>query len=228
MKYADHTIVVETPKLHAELVAAIDAFKPRNVLETGTYLGTGTTQAILNALGGNCVDKFVTIEANIDSALKARARLGIKGVKVVNGLSVLYEQGKQAVNDPWLFKPPDGVSRDHEFPSDYLYEIGYYHCGYTPTGGPWILHDDAPRLDGLLAMLTPLARPLICLDSCGALGWLEFSEVCRLQPAPFLLFLDDVNHVKHYRSRLAIEADPEHWKVHAISVDGWMIAERIA
>ena len=45
---------------------------------------------------------------------------------------------------------------------------------------------------------------------------------------PFLIFLDDVNHIKHHRSRLAVENEAG-WKIWGSDMtDGWMVAEYLA
>ena len=68
-------------------------------------------------------------------------------------------------------------------------------------------------------------RPLICLDSAGGLGWLEFQEMLRFQQGhPFLLFLDDINHVKHYRSKLYVEGSGDFHVIDSDQEDGWMVA----
>jgi len=68
-------------------------------------------------------------------------------------------------------------------------------------------------------------RPLICLDSAGGIGWLEFQEVLRLQAGyPFLLFLDDINHVKHYRSKVYVETTPRFDVIGSDLEEGWMVA----
>lgn len=50
-------------------------------------------------------------------------------------------------------------------------------------------------------------QPLIILDLAGGMGWLEFQIVREtMGDQPYLLFLDDINHIKHYRSKLVILA----------------------
>jgi hypothetical protein len=41
---------------------------------------------------------------------------------------------------------------------------------------------------------------------------------------PFLLFLDDINHVKHYRSKLAIERSADFVVYGSDFEEGWMVA----
>ena len=87
---------------------------------------------------------------------------------------------------------------------------------------------DLEAPEGILAVLLERYkrdRPLICLDSAGGIGWLEFQEVLRLQEGhPFLLFLDDINHVKHYRSKLFVERTPEFTVFDSDWNEGWMVA----
>jgi hypothetical protein len=146
----------------------------------------------------------------------AIARQNLRGtiVQVHHGRSVTMEEASAAtLDDEWLQNPPEHVAVDTDEPAAYLGELA----------GTAVENED------LLRELLPLERPLICLDSAGSVGLLEFEIVTRVQPAPYLLFLDDVNHVKHHRSMLAIERAADHWTVLGKNMaDGWLIAERHA
>jgi hypothetical protein len=68
-------------------------------------------------------------------------------------------------------------------------------------------------------------RPLIILDSAGAVGFLEFSIVEQIMRAhPYVLLLDDIHHLKHFRSLQRIESDKRFRIVHLDRSDGWVLA----
>lgn len=217
-------LIEDTKTVHEALCSTIFAFQPLHIVETGTHRGTGTTRLLLNALAELKeifrfnrlpIVTFTTIEVNNEFAEDAKRNLEGTGVKVLVGLSVDRQKAKDVtLTDEWLqgrqpANAQETIASDHADPSMYLTELG------------------EGTEDKILEKVLPLNRPLLCLDSAGSIGLFEFQEVVRLQPAPFLLFLDDVDHVKHYRSRKAIESDSEHWTIHA--TDGrWLIAEKFA
>jgi hypothetical protein len=102
--------------------------------------------------------------------------------------------------------------------SGYLNEI---RCGIG--GGD---AQEAP--EGVLVSLLIKHRadqPLITLDSAGGMGWLEFQIVREtMGDRPYLLFLDDINHIKHYRSKLTIETSEDFVVYGSDYEEGWMVA----
>lgn len=210
----NHMVVRDTPDLHGLLVRAIQEFKPKNVLETGTYQGTGTTRVLLNALGDYKVNSFQSVEVSPQCFAMAQRNLAGTIVQIHHGLTVdLAEATAATMEDAWLRNPPENIAIDVADPVCYLAEL-------NPPGGS--------GRENIISDMLPLERPLICLDSAGSVGKLEFEIVCRIQPAPFLLLLDDVNHVKHHRSKLAIESDPTSWRAWGMNmIDGWMLVERL-
>ena len=68
-------------------------------------------------------------------------------------------------------------------------------------------------------------RPLISLDSAGGIGWMEFQIVLEtMGDAPYALFLDDINHLKHYRSMLHVESSPDFCVYSRDFQEGWLVA----
>src|SRR5207249_2262859 len=69
------------------------------------------------------------------------------------------------------------------------------------------------------------ANPLVLLDSAGGTGWMEFTTLRQtMGDRAYVLLLDDVHHVKHYRSLEHVRRDPS---FHIIGLDerhGWMLA----
>lgn len=178
-------------------------FRPRRVVETGTYLGTGTTLIIARALQELAADDavFYSIEVNPKHAGRARESLGRAGldVNILNGLSVPrdllppVEQIEHAYVQQVL---ADGLVVDHE-------ESSRAALYYRETDFP-----DLP--DDLLGrVLSDFDhRPdFVLLDSGGHLGHVEFRYTIDRLRAPCLIALDDIHHVKHYRSFQDLRAD---------------------
>jgi hypothetical protein len=69
---------------------------------------------------------------------------------------------------------------------------------------------------------------LVLLDSAGGVGYLEFKKTLEtLEGYPYLLVLDDIHHVKHYRSYHYIKNSPD-FKILGENYDnGWVFAEKI-
>lgn len=216
--------VKNSAKLVEALRRGITEVRPRIVVETGTYLGQGSTQAILSAFGSEAPRAFYTIEVSRSFHQQARQNLAPHTfVQCLWGLSIHRQKAIEFLEQDQFIKYLDpSLDIYVDFLPDptagYLREV---------RGGLGDESDqDAPQ--GLLAMLLEnhrADRPLICLDSAGGLGWLEFHEMLRWQQAhSCLLFLDDINHVKHYRSKLHVEASPDFRVIGTDWEDGWMVA----
>jgi len=210
------------------LFRAIRAFQPNVIIESGTFLGTGSTRVVLEALGDIRPRAFYTIEVSRSLVQQARTNLeSTPWVHVVWGLSLNRHEAISFIeSDPMLRELDPELDIFVDFLPDpragYLHEvqcgIGGGEAGETPDG-----------------ILVPLLnrhgddRPLIILDSAGGLGWLEFRIVREtMGNRPYLLFLDDTNHVKHYRSKLAIESSADFVVCDSDFEEGWIIAEHLS
>jgi hypothetical protein len=68
-------------------------------------------------------------------------------------------------------------------------------------------------------------HPLVVLDSAGGCGWLEFQTTIKtMQTNPFLLLLDDIHHIKHYRSLQYIKNCKKFKIINHSPTDGWVLA----
>jgi hypothetical protein len=71
-------------------------------------------------------------------------------------------------------------------------------------------------------------NPLIILDSSGGIGFLEFSIMQEvMQHHSYLLLLDDINHIKHFRSREHIKKDPKFDIIESDQREGWLLATHV-
>lgn len=224
MKPTERLEVPSTPRLIEALRAAIARLDPQVVIESGTYLGTGTTRVLLTALAAHPLRRFVSLD--VSRALQAQARQNLADaphVELLWGMSVRRQHAIDFVRtDPLLRNLDPSLDIFIDFLPDpaagYLAELEG-----SLGGDPSLLAPDA-----LFESLLPahrLHRPLVCLDSAGGIGFLEFQETIRLlSPHPFGLFLDDINHLKHYRSKLRIESDPAFTIIDTCWDEGWLVA----
>jgi hypothetical protein len=224
MKPAERLEVPDTERLHQALCTAIDRLDPLVLIESGTYLGTGTTRALLHALGQRRPKRFVTLEVSKTLLQQAVANLAdAPWIECVWGMSVRRRAAIEFVRQDPLLRDLDP---DLDIYVDFLPNPV---AGYLAELEGRLVGDSTESCpDGLLEHLLPLHapdRPLVTLDSAGGIGFLEFQETLRLLGShPFGLFLDDINHVKHYRSKLHIEADPAFSVIDTCPDEGWMVA----
>ena len=175
----------------------------RKVIETGTYLGTGTTAVIASALDDLIENKvvavedvtFITIEAKKEHADIAEDNLRKSGfdafTTVLRGLSIPEDllPTPQAIKE-WTVdavKDLPIVADHHE--SDRVYRY------YSETAN--VQHDD--QLGFALGKMN--YRPdFVLLDSAGHVGLAEWEYLTDNLKGPCFIALDDVFHIKHYRS----------------------------
>lgn len=186
-------------QLRDDILSLVEELKPKNILETGTYYGLGTTMAIIDGMVKAGVDDFMffTIEANPVFYHKAKANLESlipKGwlntrVFIQNGLSIPRRYLPATIPDV-----PEDIFTDYEDNAEYQKEIA-----------------DAPD-EALMknAIQSFDYKPdFVLLDSAGHLGEIEFDFLMRLvdKQHSFVLVLDDTLHRKHYLSLQKVKAD---------------------
>lgn len=174
----------------------ISYFDIEEILETGTYLGTGSTQIFAETRL-----PVTTIECNILHYQQALINRPEQNVIIKYGLSLLK-------NDI----------------IDFL-DLNYFLKDFARQGFPNVLFDNykdgkefytneifskliEPYDENLLIKSLNNKKQLIYLDSAGGIGFLEVLELLKelyKHENPYLvqnkiLVLDDVNHIKHYAS----------------------------
>lgn len=183
--------VKPTKVLLKNLKTIFDSGEANMVIESGTFLGKGTTQMFIDA----GVPMIYTIEGKGWAFEQAKENLrSYEYVNVLYGLSLGFEECKQFIqNDTFLANHeafPDILCDNIENPQAY-----YLNELATMRGAE-------PRtLSRLIDQYKDTHKLLFCLDSCGGIGFLEYQAVVSLMGNKgFYLFLDDINHCKHYRS----------------------------
>ena len=188
------------------LRGVIQDVKPKKIIETGTYLGKGTTTVIASALRDFNIDstKFYSIEVNPQYFRSAYIHLRDMGlldyVMLINGLSIFRKQlpNKDEIKKNFLDKEwPKEVYIDHskETRVDRYFEETNF--------------DNVPE-GVLLTCLGKLSQSpdLVLLDSGGHIGGIEFDTLIPVLKKECIIALDDVFHVKHYTNLKKIEKDP--------------------
>lgn len=179
--------------------------KPRYIIETGTFLGTGTTSTLAKALLDLRLDlaEFYSIEVNPENHMQARRNLEAAGldqrVRLLNGLSVprALLPSLEQIEDQFVTNIPfDDVFVDHQ-------ETQRSALYYRETNFPNLPED----LLGYCLRATGYRPDFLLLDSGGHMGNIEFNYVIERLEGPCIIALDDVYHVKHRRSLDQIQKD---------------------
>jgi hypothetical protein len=207
--------VSHSPEL---MKALVDLFSredgPRAVIETGTYKGTGTTMALVkawNIVASKEDFQIVTMEANTKYFNEAKRNLenwpfvlASQMLSVPRAEAIDYMRNNPIINGlkdyPDIFC--DTNSGDH---------IGFYIKEMSP---PVVARDI--QQDGLRFYIDIFSvmekKILFVLDSAGGIGGLEFFIMLdKMKGSSYFLWMDDINHVKHYLDLKYIENN-EGWK----------------
>lgn len=187
--------------LRSKIVELIYSETITKVVETGTYKGTGTTRAVLEGMMKHGFDyEFYSIEVNPKYASEATLNnIHAKGLTVLNGLSI----GRPHLPiDTTFAGVPDHIIVDHH-PENrqklYNKEIQFAVPDHMLTYAVTRLNNEPE---------------LVILDSAGHMGLIEFKYLMELLPHhSFYLALDDIGHVKHYKSFELIKSNPEKFEV---------------
>lgn len=162
------------------------------IIETGTYFGTGSTRVF--AITGK---KVKTIECNKEHYNIAKENLAMfENVEVYHGFSLkkidmfVWIQN----DDIYEYQPKEDIMVD------------YY--GNSKSGYMKEINQVCEKENLLWEFINNPKRQLIFLDSAGGVGYMEFQKVMEL-PSNYLknkiLMMDDLKHVKHYRSKVYLE-----------------------
>jgi hypothetical protein len=226
--------------LRRELTRLIAHYRIDLAIETGTFLGMGSTRFIAEALAtAGRPRRFVTLEVNFANWCRAKANLRrFPFVDCRWGLSVPLQRALDFLrNDEMLI-------HHRRYPDIYIDNVVDPVAAYSrellgqaseleraplaAAGGDIAFNGREFLYDGEDVLAAQLAahadhRPLIALDSAGGIGFLEFQIVVeRMAGKGFVLLLDDTHHVKHYRSLQRVRANRD-FRIIAEGAS-WMLA----
>ncbi|MEJ2704217.1 MAG: glycosyltransferase family 9 protein, partial [Sedimentisphaerales bacterium] len=193
---AESSFGTEVRKLFAKI-------RPRKIIETGTYIGTGTTTIISSALQAAGIHDaiFYTIEVNPQNYARARAFFATSGMRVraLNGLSVprsLLLDRDQIAQRTISDVDYDGIFVDHDQESRVQL---YYDETDFPQVEDDLLYKCLERFDFM--------PDFVLLDSAGHMGSIEFDYLIDHLQGECCIALDDIYHVKHHRSFQRMQSD---------------------
>ena len=168
-----------------------------NVVETGTYLGTGTTLCFTNP-----DVSVITIEASPDNYKQAVKNLrSYPNITVWNGYSLPVES---LTNVSFSWDVPDWVVVDHKEEN----RASLYKKELAHDVKAGLLIDAFEHFEKDV--------DLVLLDSAGCVGFMEFMLTIQLineTGKVTIIALDDTNHVKHYESMKYVKDHPEQFDI---------------
>lgn len=218
----------------------VTAEKFKYVVETGTFDGLGSTTLVAESFPKHLFPQtFVTIEA--DWKRWRQAMRNVKRFPFVKCLWGNSVEKKQAIDfiqkDDFLLNHEkyddifiDNLNNPVEFyTKEVLGELG--KKGFRNPISYFFDRKNQYQGDGLLGKWLRKVKahnPLVILDSAGGIGLLEFSILLEeMDDLPYVVLLDDVQHIKHYRSVKIIEKDPK-FQVLGFNKNRWLVAKHVS
>jgi len=182
-----------------------EKIRPKKIIETGTYLGTGTTTIIAETLRGLGLENqsmFYTIEVNPEYYSRAKEHLSANSFNItaLNGLSIPrsvlpnMEQIRKSTVTNVKF---DDIFIDHK--PDVRAELYYRETNF----------ENVPDNLLYLCLKSFNFKPdFVLLDSAGHMGHIEFKYLIEHLKGDCYIALDDIYHIKHHESFRKIQSDP--------------------
>lgn len=213
------------------------------IVESGTYMGTGSTKTIADILEKNRknITKFYTIE--VDNTFFRKAKKNLKKYPFVEPIWGISVDPDVAIN---FVNSDDAIANHEKYPDVfidtlnnpvefYTNEIKGQFSRISIKPGLWdkifkrkTLAEERFQANVFKELLPKIknSNPIILLDSAGGIGWLEFNTVMEyMKHNSFIIILDDIHHLKHFRSLAYIEASKNFTLINKSIQDGWVIAK---
>ncbi|MBU1678325.1 MAG: hypothetical protein KKD86_05640 [Bacteroidetes bacterium] len=218
--------------------------KIKYIIETGTYIGIGSTRALADIfINEENPPMIITIEANWRNWRKSKKNLQIYSfVKPIWGFSVLKSEAHEFILKDYALLNHD------EFPDIFIDggndPLGFYLkelSGELGNSNYKILNfiikyfenkDKNFNFSGEDLLRKYLLKykyeiPLIALDSSGSIGLLEFNIVKEIMGVnQYYLLLDDINHLKHFRSYEEIKHNIGYKILMVDEQSGWVFVKK--
>lgn len=245
-EYSKHSVtMVNIDKLTKLLKDENKKNKFRYVIETGTNVGIGSTRMIAETfVKEDHLPEVITIEANWLNWKKAKKNLiKYNFVKPIWGFSVCHSEAIRFVKSDYA------LQHQNEFPDVYIdggsdpivfylrelsgefgntpFKILNYFLKYFENKDRKINFSGEDLLRQYLLKYRK-ELPIIILDSSGAIGYLEFNIVKEtMGNNEYYLLLDDIYHLKHFRSYEEIKQNPSYKILMIDEEGGWIFAKKI-
>lgn len=227
---------VEVPISDALISKLRDLFEMNDpvtlVIESGTHLGLGTTTLVAESYEmaikrQDARFRFYSIEMIRNSFMEAQKNLSkySEYLTVLNGMTVGFDEAIDFIkSDLFLIeheKYPQVIT-DDENPVWYYVNEMYCNIVPYPLAGERLI-------ERLIVENRDHEKILFVLDSCGGIGYLEFRKVKTfMDHREYYLFLDDIYHCKHWRSREDIEDNIDGRWEEILRTDRTLLAHRKA
>jgi len=199
--YASMSVDAAT-QFETELRTLFGKFRPSRIIETGTYLGQGTSSIIWRALRDLGINAdFTTIEVNPEHHRLATAYFRAQGMNIRAELGVTVPRDML----------PNKTEIADKFITNREYSGIYYDHDESVRADRYFSETNFDVADDLLftAMRRVAFKPdFVLLDSAGHMGFIEFQCLMSLIQGDCLLMLDDVCHCKHFKTLQVIKQDP--------------------
>jgi hypothetical protein len=166
--------------------------KPDHIVETGTYFGNGSTRCMIDALKKTGKGRIITIEANPTIHLQAIKNLsdaikdGICISLLGNALHANRYKTRVDIADELVVFSKKTHSEIHDKASL------FFKAGFFPKMESNMLWKAITMCNG--------HADLIMLDANGFGGTDEYDYVMEINPTPFILAIDDINEIKHFKT----------------------------
>lgn len=214
-----------------------------HVLETGTYLGLGSTTFLANAIlnSGKELPLFYTLE--VDGNIHKKARKNLRKFQFVQPMWGISVNSEEAVN---FTKNDDAIINHENYPDVFIDDIKdpvrfyltevegklskniYKKHFFRKLKNFFKFREVEPFKENIFGELIPQIKhsdPLFLLDSAGSLGYLEYNKVQEMMDGQnHFLILDDIHHIKHFRSYRDIKANDKYTILAENLQHGWLIA----
>jgi hypothetical protein len=247
-KYSDYkfaSVSMSTDQLFKDTVAKLFVENDiKNIVESGTFMGLGSTTLLANAIiaSNKALPNFRTLE--VDEKLFNNARKNLSKFPFVTckwGISVTAEDAIAFI------KKDDAINQHEKYPDVFIDDtenpVAFYvnevngqlsklhmkESFFTKLADKLFSKPKAIFEEGIFDAVIPSIKkstPLFLLDSAGGLGYLEFQKVHTLMDGyPYFLILDDIHHLKHFRSLRDIQANTNFTIIEKNLEHGWVIAK---
>lgn len=181
-------------------------YKPKKIIETGTYMGIGSTSLIASLIRDLDIEDaiFYSIECNRDLHDIALRNLYSGGYKLL--VTLLY-----GLSIPRDLLPSDGEIQEIMKKALDTPGIIVDHSGNIKQGS--VFYSKETKCDGPEDVLGELITrggfdpDFVLLDSAGHVGTIEFKYLISILRKPCAIALDDANHIKHFQSKKIVLSD---------------------
>ena len=168
--------------------------KIEEVIETGTFNGLGSTM-IFAKIG----IKTQTIESCLSSFFAAKDNLkNYSNVILHHGSSLKIQEMLDFIDQDDFYSSSEIKIQNISIDGGSVDAKSFYKDEVTGFG-----YSAPPKEDILFNLINNSKKQLVFLDSAGGVGFLEFKKFMSIDESfrkNKILVLDDVAHIKHYRS----------------------------